>query len=174
MPERALFVQLLTLTSPSFPRHPLSQGNGRYYDQGQRPYRLESRMRENRTYGSEGGEAQTNALSLPLSTSMYATPLFLGFCCVSRLHAAQEMSLPLCRGNRHFRGCKPDTTVWPGGERRSDGRRWERTSTHVRTPFRAYQKIGATLSATTGVKSKPDALTAPDRSSLPSDRRYGV
>ncbi len=33
-------------------------------------------MRENRTYGSEGGEAQTNALSLPLSTSMYASRLF--------------------------------------------------------------------------------------------------
>ncbi len=37
----------------------------------ERPYRLESRMRENRTYGSEGGEAQTNALSLPLSTFLY-------------------------------------------------------------------------------------------------------
>ena len=30
----------------------------------------ENRMRENRTSGSEGGEAQTNELSLPLSLGM--------------------------------------------------------------------------------------------------------
>ncbi len=43
----------------------------------ERPYRLESRMRENRACGSEGGEAQTKALSLALSTFLCAAR-FLG------------------------------------------------------------------------------------------------
>ena len=34
---------------------------------------LESRMRENRTSGSEGGAAQTNAPSLPLCVQLHVT-----------------------------------------------------------------------------------------------------
>ena len=34
-------------------------------------HQLESRMREIRTYGSEGGAVQTNALSLPLFFNCY-------------------------------------------------------------------------------------------------------
>ncbi len=45
-------------------------------------YRLESRMREIRLSGLEGGETQTNASSLPLSI------LFNGFPIVQRLSPA--------------------------------------------------------------------------------------
>ncbi len=57
----------------------------------ERPYRLESRMRENRTYGSEGGEAQTNALSLPLSRSLCAALFFRVACTMTEaMRSLQE------------------------------------------------------------------------------------
>lgn len=47
-------------------------------------------MRENRTYGSEGGESEINRTSLPLSCSLAMSDFIICYILSSALHAAHD------------------------------------------------------------------------------------